>query len=178
LHLGYTLFELLVTLAVMSVLVAAAVQGMDAIGRSVKLSSFSNVFVSQLYLARSEAIKRNSRVVMCKSAEGVACAANGGWEQGWLVFHDRNNNGLRDAGEAIIHRVEPLPAGYRFSGNMNVARYISFSPTGGTRLISGAFQAGTLTLCRRSVELSEARQVVINAVGRPRIRRATLPDCA
>ena len=175
--LGLSLIEMLVTLCVAAVLLAGAAAAFNQIGLSMKLSGFSNAFVSQLYLARSEAIKRNSRVVMCKSADGLQCSSTGGWEQGWVVFHDANNNGLREPGETLIRRGEPLPRGYRVAGNQTVARYVSFSPFGGTRLTSGAFQAGTITLCKQSHAASEARQVVINSVGRPRIHKTTLADC-
>jgi type IV fimbrial biogenesis protein FimT len=172
-----TLIEMLVTLCVASALLAGAAVALNQIGLSMRLSAFSNAFVSQLNLARSEAIKRNSRVVMCKSADGIQCTTSGGWEQGWVVFHDANNNGIREPQETLIRRGEPLPAGYRVAGNQSVARYVSFSPFGGTRLTTGAFQAGTITMCRVSHSASEARQVVINSVGRPRIQKATLTDC-
>ena len=64
------------------------------------------------------------------------------------MFHDLNNNGTADAGETIVHRSQALPPGFRLSGNLNVARYIAFTPAGRTRLVSGAFQVGTLTLCK------------------------------
>ena len=175
--LGMSLIEMLVTLCVAAVLLTGAVAAFNQVGLSMKLSGFSNSFVAQLHLARSEAIKRNSRVVMCKSADGAQCSTTGGWEQGWMVFHDANNNGTRDAGETLIRRGEPLPRGYRVAGNHTVARYVSFSPFGGTRLTSGAFQAGTITICKQSHSASDARQVVINSVGRPRILKTKLEDC-
>ena len=174
---GVTLTELLAVVAILSVLLTGAATAWHKVGTSMRLSSYSNVFVSQLNLARSESIKRNGRVVMCKSADGAACASSGGWEQGWLVFHDANNNGLRESGETLIRRGEALPAGYRILGNELVARYVSFSPFGGTRLASGAFQAGTITICKRSEGPAEGRQVVINSVGRPRVQRANLNLC-
>jgi type IV fimbrial biogenesis protein FimT len=151
---------------------------MNSIGAAIKLSSLSNNFVSQLYLARSEAIKRNGHVVICKSADGATCSVDGGWEHGWIVFHDTNNNGLREVGESLIQRGEALPDGYRLAGNQNVGHYISFNPVGITQLSSGAFQAGTLTLCPPSSDHVDARQVVINTAGRPRIQKTTVESCA
>jgi type IV fimbrial biogenesis protein FimT len=174
---GFTLAELLVTLAVLAVLLAVTVPLASSFGNSMKLSSVSNGFLAQLYMARSEAIKRNGRVAVCKSVDGEWCASSGGWEQGWIVFHDANNNGRREAVEPAIHRVPALPPGYRFAGNANVARYVSFGGTGSTRTTTGAFQAGTLTVCRESAEQTEARQIVINAVGRPRIAKVKVPSC-
>lgn len=174
---GFTLTEILAALAIASILMAVALPAMKSVGILMNLSSLSNGFLSQLHLARSEAIKRKSRVVLCKSADGVRCSASGGWEQGTIIFQDANNSGLREDGELLIQRGESLPHGYRLVGNENVMRYISFNPLGMTQLISGDFQAGTLTLCSSSTERVAARQVVISAVGRPRIKKTTVPLC-
>jgi type IV fimbrial biogenesis protein FimT len=169
---------MMVAMAVMAVLITLSVVFAQATLDSMKLSSFANTFLAQMQLARSEAIKRNRPVAICKSGDGAGCMADGGWEQGWIVFHDRNNNGLRESDEELVHRVGALPAGFRLVGNVSVARYVSFHPTGGTRSVSGSFQAGTLTVCRASPETSEARQIVISAVGRPRVQKVSLPNCA
>jgi type IV fimbrial biogenesis protein FimT len=168
---GFTLIELLATLTIASILMAGALPAMNSVGAVMKLSSFSNDFLSQLHLARSEAIKRNSRVVICKSGDGSSCSASGGWEQGSIVFHDGNDNGLREVDELLIQRGGPLPDDYRFAGNQNVRHHISFDPRGTTH------QAGTLTLCGRSTEPATARQVVISMVGRPRIQKISVAFC-
>ena len=151
---------------------------MTATVRSVQLSSASNDLLAGLLMARSEAIKRNGRVVLCKSADGISCAGTGGWEQGWIVFHDGNNNGTRDGGEEIIQRAQALSADLRVTGNLNVARYVSYAPTGATRLVGGGFQAGTITLCRQSAEGGEARQIVLSSSGRPRVQKTLVGACA
>lgn len=174
---GFTLVELMVTMAIMAVLVTIAAPSMSTMIESAKLSSASNGLLSHLRLARSEAIKRNSRVVLCKSSDGIGCSSAGGWEQGWMVFHDVNNNGTRDGTEMIIERELPLAASLRLTGNLNVARYVSYSPSGATKLVGGGFQAGTLTFCQRSAEGGEARQIILNAAGRPRMHKTTVTSC-
>jgi type IV fimbrial biogenesis protein FimT len=174
---GFTLLELLVVVTAMLVLLLVAAPSMSAVVNSIRLTSASNNFLSHMYLARSEAIKRNARVALCKSADGATCASSGGWEQGWVVVHDTNNNGLLDAGEPVIARQQALPAALRLTGNQNVAKYVSFEPSGATRTVGGAFQAGTLTLCRQSVASNEARQIILNAVGRPRVQRLEIASC-
>lgn len=174
---GFTLIELLGTVAVASVLLSLAAPAMSDMANSMKLSTAGNSFFSSLLLARSEAIKRNSRAVMCKSATGDACASSGGWEQGWIVFHDSNNNASLDEGEAILLREAALPDPIRLSGNSSVAKYLSYTSTGTTRLTSGAFQAGTFTVCTQSATTVEARQIIVNIAGRPRIARATVSNC-
>lgn len=169
--------ETLAVLCVAGVLAAVAMPAARSFGQSAKLSASSGDFLTHLHLARSEAIKRRTAVVMCKSSDGQACGTNGGWEQGWIVFQDRNGNGARDPGEALLQHVQRLPAGFRLRGNLNVARYVSFVPSGATRTAGGAFQAGTITACFQSPAPTEARQIVINAVGRPRVQKVVLPDC-
>jgi type IV fimbrial biogenesis protein FimT len=174
---GFTLVELLVTTAVMAVLLGLATPKMTGLMSSLQLSSASNDLLAGLLLARSEAIKRNSRVVICKSANGISCVSSGNWEQGWIVFHDANNNGRRDAAEPILLREQALGASLRLTGNLNVAHYVSYTPSGATKLVSGGFQAGTLTICQHSAAAGEARQIILSTAGRPRVQKASVPAC-
>ncbi|MBG9387504.1 GspH/FimT family pseudopilin [Caenimonas aquaedulcis] len=174
---GFTLIELAIVVAIASILVKVSLPPMASVFKSVRLTSASNAFLSHLHLARAEAIKRNSRVVLCKSRDGERCAEDGGWEQGWIVFHDADDNAVRDAGEDLIERASALARGIKLTGNATVARYVSFAATGGTKLVGGGFQAGTLTVCAESDVASEGRQIVINAAGRPRVHKASLASC-
>jgi type IV fimbrial biogenesis protein FimT len=115
--------------------------------------------------------------VICKSSDGEACSSQGGWEQGWMVFQDANNSGLRESAEPVITHERALGAQLRMSGNLNVTRYISFTPAGSAVLTGGGFQAGTLTICNSSVDAAEARQIVLNAVGRARVQRKLVNSC-
>lgn len=145
--------------------------------RSMRLSSASNDLLGGFLMARSEAIKRNSRVVICKSGDGDSCAGTGGWEQGWLVFHDINNSGTREASETILQYQQALSASLRVTGNLNVVRYVSYAPNGATKLVGGGFQAGTITLCNASATPGAARQIIINANGRARVQQAQVETC-
>jgi len=175
---GFTLVELVVTLAVLALMLSIGIPSLKAAAQSIKLNAVTNSFVSHLYMARGEAIKRNSRVVVCKSADGQSCTSAGGWEQGWIVFHDLNNDGLRDAAEDVIARGQALPANFRLTGNLSVANYVSFASTGGTKLVGGGFQAGTLMLCNQSASGGEGRQIILNAVGRTRVQKIPAASCA
>jgi type IV fimbrial biogenesis protein FimT len=174
---GFSLTELLVTILVLSILASLGVAAYRNVGNSMKLTAATNSFITNLNMARSEAIKRNQRVALCKSADGVNCSSDGGWHQGWIVFHDANYNGLRELAESVVWRVENLPPELRVVGNPVVSRYVSYSPAGDTRQLSGAFQAGTITVCHQSLEGTDARQIVINAVGRVRAQKTTVDSC-
>ena len=174
---GFTLVELIVVVAIGAVLAAVGVPSWVAFAQKLQVTGVSDAFVTGLHLARSEAIKRQDRVALCKSANGVSCAPAGGWDQGWIIFHDRNNNGQREAPEQILRRQQALPEALRLSGNLTVAQYVSFVPTGATKLVGGGFQAGTLTVCWESGRTAEARQIILNAAGRPRVRAFTSGTC-
>jgi type IV fimbrial biogenesis protein FimT len=175
---GLTLIEVLIVMAILGILMPMGVSQLNGVMDSMKLTAASNSLVSHFHFARSEAIKRNGRVVLCTSDGATGCSTTGGWHQGWIVFYDANGNGLRELAEPLLAREDRLSAVLRLTGNLNVARYVSFAPNGATKLSSGAFQAGTLTICRHSAEAGEARQVILNAVGRPRVQRTVVPSCA
>lgn len=175
---GFTLIELLIVMAILVVLMPTGLSQLSGLLDSLKLTAAANAMVSHFHFARSEAIKRNGRVVLCTFDGAAGCSASGGWHQGWIVFHDVNGNGTREPSEPLLAREDPLSAMLRLTGNLNVARYVSFAPNGATKLSSGAFQAGTLTICRQSTGAAEARQVILNAVGRPRVQRTVVASCA
>jgi len=58
------------------------------------------------------------------------------------VFHDINNNAVLDEEESVIHARPALPDGFRVTGNGPVSRYIAYTPTGATKLISARFRQG------------------------------------
>jgi type IV fimbrial biogenesis protein FimT len=175
---GFTLVELLIVLAVAAVLAGVTVPAMNALVKSVKLTSATNDLFASLLMARSEAVKRNSRVALCKSSDGISCASSGGWEQGWIVFHDTNNDGMHASGEEIVMRAQALSPDLRLSGNLNVAKYVSYSPSGNAKLVGGGFQAGTITLCNESASSGEARQIILSTAGRPRVQKIQIASCS
>ncbi len=174
---GMTFVELLVVLAIAAIMLTLAVPSFNDFLQGNRFSTFSNIYLTHLHLARSEASKRNGRVALCKSANGTTCTTSGGWHQGWMVFHDANNNAQADTGEEILRVNEALPTNWSLLGNTPVANYVSYAATGSARTINSAFQAGTLTLCRESTLSGEARAIVVSATGRPRVEKTIAASC-
>ncbi|SFL13662.1 type IV fimbrial biogenesis protein FimT [Nitrosomonas aestuarii] len=171
---GVTLIELLVVLSVLGILLSIGVPSFSQFTTNNRLNSYINSMYSNFALARSEAIKRNRRVVMCKSSDGANCNNSGGWDQGWIVFVDLDNNGTIGGGEEIVLTMLPLQAGYNFTGNGNVDNYISFDVQGRTKLTSGAIQAGTFTLCPAAPAVDGlGRQLILSGSGRSRVEKIT-----
>lgn len=174
---GLTLIEFIVSLVVLLALLQFAVPALSAVVDSVKLDLANQAMVSSLQLARNQAVIRGRHVVLCKSTDGQRCSLASGWEQGWIVFQDSNNNALLDEGEPVLHKEQALSGSMRFTGNRPVAAYVSYTPLGQTHLTNGAFQAGTLTVCRASFTAVTGRQIVISSSGRARTQLAKLDYC-
>lgn len=174
---GYSLIEVLMAVALMSILVSLATSSLSSLLESSRLRALTNDFMDDLRLTRSEAIVRGRRVAMCTSAANDTCSAIAGWQQGWLMFVDANNNGLREAAELIVRHHAAAPEGWLLSGNLPVSHYVSYDALGSSRLVGGGFQAGTVTICRGGVGATKARSVVINSLGRPRSEQLTVAEC-
>lgn len=173
---GATLAELMVVLAISAILLATGVPAMASLLRSNSLTAATNEMLGSLQLARSEAIKRGSRAVLCPSQDGSHCGGEG-WHDGWLVFHDANNNATREGDEALIQVHAALSGELRLKGKGSMVAYISYAETGGTKVTSGAWQAGTLTVCLVAAAPGVARQIVIASTGRPRVVKLNDATC-
>ena len=71
---GFTLIEFIIALAVAAVLLTLAVPTFGTVTMNKRITAQTNDFISTLALARAEALKRVSRVTVCRSANGTACA--------------------------------------------------------------------------------------------------------
>ncbi len=174
---GVTLIELMVSISILAILLAVAVPSFQNFIIDNRLSSYSNALYSSLVLARSEAIKRNKRVVVCKSSDGASCTGN--WEQGWIVFVDTNNDAAVSGGELVVQKSSTLESGYTLTGNNNILNYVSYSSEGFTKTTAGAQQGGTFNLCPPSPAPSgNGRDVVISFTGKARITKELETPCS
>jgi type IV fimbrial biogenesis protein FimT len=166
-HSGFSLIELLITLTLASIALFISVPSLQQHLNTNRLTTQANTFISSLYSTRSEAIKRNTRVTIKKSGTG--------WEDGWIVFTDGNNNANFDAyqNEELLLQQPPFSKGYTLRGNRFVKNYISYTGDGGSKTKTGAFQAGTLMLCDQTAQnsTSHSRAIILGSSGRPRISK-------
>lgn len=83
---GFTLIELMVTLTVAAILMGLAVPAFRSFLQNDRLMTQANQLSMSLYMARAEAVKQDTTVLVCASANGTTCSGAGTWEQGWIVL--------------------------------------------------------------------------------------------
>lgn len=98
---GFTLIELLIGLVVLVVVISIGIPGMQGLINTGRLSAAANELSAAIQLARTEALRRNRSVILCRSDDLAACADGTTWS-GWLVFVDTDNDGTVDVGEEVI----------------------------------------------------------------------------
>jgi type IV fimbrial biogenesis protein FimT len=163
---GVSTMELIVVVVIIGVLSALAFPEFSMFLHKHRAATLANEFITDVNLARSEAISRGTRVTMCKSADGGSCTSDNHWDQGWIVFEESVTiNGVREAGEEIVKVRGRLEGASSLKGNALLEDYISFLPTGFTRRFDGGLQPGTIKLESRG----HAINLVVNSAGRVRM---------
>ena len=105
-HKGFSLIELMITIAVLAVLLAIGFPSYQGSLRSNRLATSTNELVATMSLARSEAIRNVRGAAVCPSADGEACSAAPDWNDGWIVWRDLDGNNIATADE-VLRYVQP-----------------------------------------------------------------------
>lgn len=167
---GVTLVELMTALALAALLVAIALPSLADWIADGEVMNEARHLADIMGAARSEAIRRSERVNLCKSRDRTQCDAAASWGDGFIVFVDADHDGqVGGSAEPILRIAEAAPRGITVSGNRPVADYVSFTALGTARLLNGALQMGTVTVCRSG---RRAVDVVLVQTGRVRIARS------
>ena len=158
---GFTLPELVFTLAIAIGLLGWGIPAFRDLQLNAARTREVNQFIQAVYLARSEAIKRNGVVSLCPSLDGELCASTGTpWQRGWIIFvnMDRDSPAVRDLGEELLRVYASWDRG-AVNANRTTLSFRPFGQVGVT---------ATFTFCDDRGSKA-ARAVIISQTGRPRV---------
>ena len=159
-HFGFTLIELMVAIAVAAIVLTLGVPSFERVIERNQLTANINELVSALNYARSEAVRRNQRISICNSSDGTTCSGND-FEDGWIIFADLDEDGVRDNPADIILRIRSaLPINISLGNNMG--GNLSFRPSGRVN------KAGRFVMCKNN-DLTKARAIFMVVNGRVRL---------
>lgn len=142
---GFTLVEMMITVAIAAILLSVAMPSFRAFIIQNQLATQANELVADLALVRSEALKRGAKVSICTSTNGNACTASS-WTAGRMIFTDAGDPGELDGSDTVIRVSGALAEGLTLTASpAAIANYIQYSPTGEVT------SNGNLTLCRTGI---------------------------
>ena len=165
---GVTVLELMVTIAVAGILLGLAVPSFTSVINGNRITAAANELMAGIQSARLEAIRRNARVVLCRSDNGLTCTTGGGDWQGWISFVDTDANNAPDGGADSLLRTFAasrnvvLRSSAAITGNRIVVR-----PDGMIRTNTRALVNAQVRVCMRTtLPAQNLRDITLNAGSR------------
>ncbi len=179
---GFTLIELMITVSIVAILLTVGVPSLKTFMQGNQLIASTNELVSAIHVARSEAIKLNSKVSICSSNNGTSCSGSSSWKEGWIVFVDADDN-LTGTGAACtaINTDCLLRVHDGFNDNQLTVRGVdsnnaviasfTFTSRGLPKANNGSSQSGVFSICslNGTGNTIRSRAVVLSLSGRVRV---------
>jgi type IV fimbrial biogenesis protein FimT len=175
---GFTLVELLITVAVVAIVLALAAPTLREVILNNQRSTQLNGIMSSLNVARAAAVQRGVNAIVCITDGAAPPDCDTGataWEDGWIIFADANGNAAYDnASEDLIQVHGALADDTTLRGDSaEVTRAITFDARGFCASCAGDAD-GVLQLCDARAE-AEARGISVSRTGRTQVVGAV--DC-
>lgn len=162
---GFTLVELMVTVAVIAIVATIAVPSFNNLIRGSRLTSSANEMVSMLQTARVAAVSKRASVSVCPSSDGATCGALG---RRWIVLSTKEGV-LRDS---VLNGAVTVSS----SPNLSAAgNKITFTPNGFSA--AGTTPSGTIGLCDPKMTSSNGVDVSASTGRISTARRAATAAC-
>ena len=165
---GFSLVELMVTVAILAILAALAAPSVGIFISRSAMRGASTDFTLSMQRARAEAINRNQCVAICMSSNGSSCDAGGSnWGVGWIAYNSPSCAVTTPAATAIFLVREGFSTRYELnSADSSAKRSIVFNARGNTSSSSN----GKFNLVDTGVSSNDAinRTFCLDKAGRMR----------
>lgn len=163
-HLGYTLFELIISLAITSILIVTGIPSLNVILANNKADNAYYQLFSLIQFARGQSVAYRQQVLICPTKDDENCSKD--WGQKLMVFVDIDDNETFDNNDILLRHFDKADEkSKRLLHISGSKRYLRFKPDGST-----GNQNGRLSYCSADSKKMYARQIIIYMTGR--IRKA------
>jgi type IV fimbrial biogenesis protein FimT len=167
---GFTIIELMITVALASILLAVAVPSFTQMIVGNRLTTQTNDMVAAISLARSEAIKRNANVTLCRAASNLTdCVTASGTWQNWVI---RTTAGI------VVRQGSVNTFGGTLAMRSTLANdQVVFGPDGLARTNNVMVADHTITVCSQRRIDRNVREIIMGRGSRTSTRSATTTTC-
>ena len=166
LYRGFSLYELLVTLALAALLVSIGLPSFSSLLARSQQAVEINALFHAFHLARKQSIMRRKVVSLCPSRDGESCLAGKDWSPGWIMFEntDRDSPPRVDPGEIIVRAHDVTDAVRIVANRQGFTLRATFKRA----------TNGTFVICDTQDRVA-AKSLIVSYTGRPRVTFAR-PD--
>lgn len=155
LSVGFSLFELLIVLALIVVVCSFSVPSFSTMTQRSTRFALLQQLLHQLQFCRQAAMQLGTTISLCPSDDGRHC--QGQWQQGYVIFTDNLHDHIIHSPQQILRYQQILSHQTTlYYRGFPTSRYIQWQSNGLTRGQNGSFYLGE-------------RRVVISHSGRARI---------
>lgn len=165
---GFTLVELMVTIALATVLMLIAIPSFVQFQRNARLSEAVSDFMAAANAARANSMKQGVNTYLVPLNTVTVPSTGASWNSGWQVFADANFDKAYSAGtEDLVSSREAIDSSIAIktsSGSSLNDKYLLFNGSGYPRLTNGAFATATIEFSTGD----RTRSVIVDLAGRVR----------
>lgn len=127
---GFTLVELLVTMAILGIVATLAVPAFSTMFSNIRNKAIGRELFSSLNFARTIAVSRQRHIALCGSRNAVSCDNGNDFSLGGIIFLDENRDGNRDPNEQLLQTIPAAPENSSLILRGGLFNHLRYKPDG------------------------------------------------